>query len=319
MKFVPLCLLAIVIGYAHAQTLQYRNEFGFRADNDGFLANGSDRYYTAGTFLFYNHALGIKPADTGRLANKTLAFELGQKIYNPQTANISGWEYIDRPFACTLYLSTSVNRFYSNQSYLNLSITVGVTGPAAFGQQVQKFIHNTLHFYAVNGWQYQIQNDAEINLKANYSHPIVLLKSWDMAATGYASLGNGFTGAGLGFAMRWGIFNPMYHSAAAMSTISRKKLPTKPYELFLYCKPMVNWVVYDATIQGSLWFKSNNPNQYTLKKNSLLLNQQVGAAWVYKHAELNASVIWQSREAPLMFLPHQWGTIGFMYRFGALR
>ena len=51
-----------------AQNKVYKNEVGLQSDNDGFLGQGSDRYYTAGNFIYFRHALTV--ADTSSIKNK---------------------------------------------------------------------------------------------------------------------------------------------------------------------------------------------------------------------------------------------------------
>src|ERR1700743_290410 len=87
----------LFVSLSYSQNKSYTNEAGFQTDNDGFLARGSDRYYTAGNFLYFNHAL--KVPDTSHLANKVLGFELGQKIYTPHSGDIPDPITLDRPFA----------------------------------------------------------------------------------------------------------------------------------------------------------------------------------------------------------------------------
>src|SRR5580704_357164 len=84
-----------------AQT--HKDEFGIQTDNDSYLFSGSDKYYTDGLFFYFRHALTVKSKDTASLQNKILGFELGQKIFNPQSGAIPSPIYIDRPFAGYLY------------------------------------------------------------------------------------------------------------------------------------------------------------------------------------------------------------------------
>ncbi|WP_448635662.1 lipid A-modifier LpxR family protein [Pedobacter panaciterrae] len=48
-------ILSILTFSASAQT--FKNEFGFKSDNDSYLAQGSDRYYTNGLFINYRRAM----------------------------------------------------------------------------------------------------------------------------------------------------------------------------------------------------------------------------------------------------------------------
>src|ERR1700743_2221037 len=103
-----LCFLCLLLVCSAASAQEYRNEFGFRTDNDSYLPVKSDRYYTNGLFIYFNHALKIKK-DSSALANKILGFEVGQKIYNPQSGDIPDVIYDDRPFAGYLYANANLN------------------------------------------------------------------------------------------------------------------------------------------------------------------------------------------------------------------
>src|SRR4051812_2392623 len=89
----------------------HKNEIGIQTDNDSFLGQGSDRYYTNGIFIYYRHALKVNEGDS-KLKNKVLGFEAGQKIFNPQSGSIPSVDYLDRPFAGYLYIGSTLNFLY---------------------------------------------------------------------------------------------------------------------------------------------------------------------------------------------------------------
>jgi lipid A 3-O-deacylase len=302
------CITAI------AQTENYKNEIGFRTDNDGFLGHGSDRYYTAGNFFYFNHAL---KADSTSLKNKILSFELGQTIYTPQSAAIPGPGFIDRPFAGYLYLGSAINLLYTNESSLKLQAQLGIVGPNSFAEQVQYLIHSTFHFYKPGGWIYQVQNDYEVNLSARYNFLLSRIKGFDVAINSYANLGTGLTGAGAGFTARFGKFNRLYNSAATSSTVAFKNISSSRSEAFIYAKPLVNFVVYDATIQGSLFSDSAGVNEILTDKTPVVLSEQLGGTWVTGHWLFDLSAIYQTRTTPKMVHRpgHQWGSVNIAYLF----
>lgn len=47
-------MLLFGIGSVHSQS--FKNEFGFKSENDSYLAQGSDRYYTNGLFISFRRA-----------------------------------------------------------------------------------------------------------------------------------------------------------------------------------------------------------------------------------------------------------------------
>lgn len=319
MKFILFSFLVFLFGTVDVFAQSHSTEFGAETDNDSYLLRGSDRYYTDGTFIYYRHALKIQSADSTSLANKVLGFETGQKIFNPQSGFVPGPDYVDRPFAAYLYIGGTLNLLYKNESNLKLGAQLGVVGPAALGEQVQKFIHQTFGFYAVGGWQYQIKNNVEINLSAEYNKLIARTSGLDVSFSGYANLGNGFTGAGAGPLVRIGLFNQLFHSVSTQSTAIRNEsvAPLHAQEIFFYYKPQFNYVAYDATIQGGLFEKHNDPNsmEIVLDKEPFIFSQQFGIAFTTKRFVVDATAIYHTKDVKEMVHKHQWGSITALYRF----
>jgi hypothetical protein len=316
LRFLLLALNLLFCSTLFAQSNTYKNVIGFKTDNDGFLGYGSDRYYTAGNFFYFKHALTV--ADTTSLRNKILNLELGQKIYTPQSANIPGPKFIDRPFAGYLYFSTMLNLLYKNQSSLQLEAQLGVVGPNCFGEQVQDLIHSTFHFYTPGGWQYQILNDYEVNLSARYNHLVGSYDGFDMTLNGFANLGTGLTSAGGGFTARFGKFNPQYNSQITASNISAPKSGlANSNELFAYAKPYIEFIAHDATIQGSIFESEPGMNEIENTLQPVVLNEQLGGCFVGGHWIVDISAIYQTKTTQQLIHKqgHQWGIVSVYYRF----
>jgi lipid A 3-O-deacylase len=311
--FITLVCLLGSIGL-FAQTRGH--EFGIQSDNDSYLGQGSDRYYTNGIYFYYRQAL--KTGDGSNLQNKVLGIELGQKMFNARSGYVRDATDIDRPFAAYSYLGTTLNLLYKNESTLKLGAQLGLIGPAAGGEPVQKLIHNTFGFYTLNGWQYQIRNDVELNLSAEYNK-LLARASWiDLSLASYANLGTGFTGAGAGPLIRLGNFNQLFNSVSTQSTVSATEQTglLHKHEIFFYYKPQANAVIYDATIQGGL-FSSNNSNsqEITKPKNSFVFSQQVGVAFSTSRFTFDVAAIFHTREVKTMQQSHQWAAVTGVYRF----
>ena len=311
--FITLVCLLGSIGL-FAQTRGH--EFGIQTDNDSYLGQGSDRYYTNGIFFYYRKAL--KPSEGSNLRNKVLGIELGQKMFNPQSGYVRDAADVDRPFAAYTYLGTTLNLLYKNESTLKLGAQLGLVGPAAGGEPVQKLIHDTFGFYTLNGWQYQIRNDVELNLSAEYNK-LLARASWiDLSLASYANLGTGFTGVGAGPLIRVGNFNQLFNSVSTQSTVSAVDQISllHKHEIFFYYKPQLNGVVYDATIQGGL-FNSKDPNslEITQTKKPFVFSQQLGVAFTTSRFTFDVAAIFHTREVKTMRHSHQWGAITGVYRF----
>lgn len=318
-RIICFLLCSVLCSSIFAQS--HSNEIGIQSDNDSYLAQGSDRYYTDGIFIYYRHALSVN-ANTN-LQNKVLGFETGQKIFNPQTGSIfyNGADnpgYIDRPFAAYLYVGSTLNLLYKNESNLKLSAQIGMVGPDAFGRQVQTYVHDNFGFYHPSGWEYQIDNNLELNLSAEYNK-LLARDSWaDVSLTSYVNLGNGFSGAGIGPLFRLGDFNQLFNSLSTQSTAikSSSVTPLHSRELFFYYKPQFNLVAYDATVQGSL-FGSRSPNsmEITLNPERFVFSNQLGIGYSGKRFVLDAAAIFHTKDVKQMVQSHQWGSVTLLYRF----
>ena len=317
-----ICLLLLCFVFcckAFAQT--HSNEIGIQTDDDSYLGQGADRYYTAGNFGYFRHALNIK--DSTKLRNKVLGFEFGQKLYNPHSGsiNFTGVDdprYIDRPFAAYLYVGSTLNFLYRDESNLKLGAQIGMVGPAALGRPIQEFVHRAFGLYKPTGWEYQINNNFELNLSAEYNRLLARADWVDVSLTSYADLGNGFTGAGVGPLFRIGYFNQLFNSLSTQSTAikspSFQSLHSR--ELFLYYKPQFNVVVYDATVQGSL-FGSRSPNsmEVTLDPERVVFSNQIGLGYSGRRFVVDAAVILHTKDVKQMIQADQWGSVTLLYRF----
>ncbi|HZX58050.1 MAG TPA: lipid A deacylase LpxR family protein [Mucilaginibacter sp.] len=317
-----ICFFLCLSCWLGASAQSHSKEIGAETDDDSYLAQGSDRYYTAGTFVYYRQALKVN--STTHLQNKVLGFELGQKLYTPQSGSISFYgnpddpRYIDRPFAAYLYVGANLNYLYKDESNLKLSAQVGVVGPAALGKETQQTIHNLFGLYHPSGWQYQIDNDFEINLSAQYNR-LLARSAWaDVSLTSYANLGNGFTGAGIGPMLRLGDFNQLFNSESTQSTAikSANFKPLHDHELFFYYQPQFNVVVYDATVQGSLFNKrSATSMEVTGNPERIVFSNQLGLGYSGKRFVLDVAAIFHTKDTKEMIQSHQWADVTLLYRF----
>jgi lipid A 3-O-deacylase len=320
-------LLTFLIGFFCAVNVfaqSHSNEIGARTDNDSYLLQGSDRYYTDGAFFYYRHALKVKGSDSTRLLNKVLGFEIGQKIYNPQSGSIFYRDadqplLVDRPFAAYLYVGATLNFLYKDESNLKVGAQLGIVGPGALGKDVQDFVHDNFGFYHPSGWEFQIRNEAQLNLSAEYNK-LIARGGWiDISLASYLNLGNGFSGAGVGPLVRLGSFNQLFNSVSTQSTVIKNQTvtPLHPHEIFFYYKPLFNYVAYDATIQGGLFDKHNDPNslEITRNKEPFIFSQQFGVAFTTGRFVADVAAIFHTEEVKEMVRSEQWGSVTLLYRF----
>ena len=313
--FSVLIMLFLSASFCFAQQKSFQNEVGFQTDNDSYLAQGSDRYYTNGLFLYFRHALATDTSQKN-LYSKILGFEIGQKMYNPQGAQIPAARYVDRPFAAYLYAAGSLRYQFKNESSLLIGAQLGITGPAALGRQTQELVHRILGFYPPVGWQYQIRNNIGVNLNGSYDKLLYRYKSIDFAWNSYGNLGTTFTGAGAGLMLRLGRINPFYQSASTSTLVHKNSIKAAPaHEFFFYYKPVVNFILYDATVRGGLFDNDTNTIEITSHTKPAVLGQELGGYLTAGRWVFNLAATFKTREVVSMIKAHQWGSATFLYRF----
>lgn len=316
-KILIAALLILSSSFLYAQTSTYKNEFGFRSDNDSYLAYGQDRYYTNGLFIQFRSAMDQSKLKSSKLNKVIWELEGGQKMYNPQSGSIKDPNYIDRPFAAYLYGGGALNFLFNSESNLKFSVQLGTIGPSAKGKEAQEILHSTFGFYEISGWQWQVNNEAGINTSIEYNKFLkrTTSGSTDFSVNSYVNIGNTFAGTGLGVLFRTGEINSLFNSASTQSTISNKSLsrPENDREFFFYAKPMLHYVAYDATIQGGLFINDKGPYVFDVK--SLVFSQQAGFIYSKNRWTADFSLIFKSREVKSVAKPHQYGSFSLLYRF----
>lgn len=300
-------------GSAFSQT--YKNEFGFKSDNDSYLAQGSDRYYTNGLFIDFRHATDQQKLKQG-LEKKIWEISAGQKMYNPISGYVPNPDKQDRPFAGYLYAGGAMSWFHSDETILKTTIELGTTGPNSLAEDGQELLHKTIGFYELGGWDYQIKNEVSVNLSAQY---IKLLhrasdNMTDFSFEGYANAGTTFSGAGAGILFRAGKINQLFNSAYTNAVIGNNaKTPALvKHEVFFYAKPQLNYIAYDATVQGSM-FNDESPVTFDVKP--IVFAQQFGFNYSSQRFTFDFGMIFKTKEIKSPARAHQYGSISMFYRF----
>lgn len=326
MRILLILAFTLLFKGISAQNSFYKNEFGFKSENDAYLATKQDRYYTNGLFITFRTAANKKTlADSvymkqhlneDRPLKKIWSFTLGQQIFNAQTGAVPDITFVDRPFAGYLFGAGSLQFFDKKENSGKLTFQVGTIGPSALGEDAQDFIHDTFGFYDINGWQYQIKDEIGLNLKLDF-HQLFhrsTNKKVDFSYFYNLNLGTIYTGAGAGILFRTGNLNPLYHSVATNSNISTFLEPSvNDKELYFFLKPSLDLVIYNATVSGGLFRGDKGPITYGTKP--VVFSQELGVAYAQKRWTLDFSILFKTREIKSVARPHQYGAVDIYYRF----
>lgn len=207
----------------HIENTQEKNYLSFSYEND-LIGDGKDRYYTSGVRMtYYNMETDVPPvidemaeAVPGFDLNETTGtfFTLGQNLYSPSDITQRDPSNNDRPYAGWLYGSVGLATLTADHVD-ELELTLGVVGPAALGEQTQKFIHTHItDSPSPKGWSNQLDNEPGVILSWQRRWPRGLNGDWSLDLGNNfrinaepnvnVSLGNVYTYAGTGMMLTFG-------------------------------------------------------------------------------------------------------------------
>lgn len=297
----------------------YKHEISGALENDVYIAFRQDRYYTHGTLLHYRFAPDLPSGSTRKINSNlekiTAEFEVGQKIFTPYYASAPDPKLHDRPFTGYLFAAAALNRFYKNENMFGVRIEAGMIGEAARGKEAQESFHKTFGIYEPKGWEYQLKSEFGLNLKLDYQNLLIRSANerFDMTFVSSALVGSTFSGANIGMMLRIGKMNPLYRSVSNNTLISSNSSESRSGELFLFTVPRINYVAYDATIQGGLFREDKGPVIFDAQK--LVYSQQVGLGFSAQRWSVGYTVMFRGKEVKSAAKPYYYASGFLAYRF----
>ncbi|MFG0250746.1 MAG: lipid A deacylase LpxR family protein [Phycisphaeraceae bacterium JB051] len=174
--FVVTCLPNLVIAQEQlvpderwAMTLYTENDSSYYVPG-----STADRYYTHGTKLVLTHQpafadklaqqLGnILPIGNNEPVDSAVGYVFGHNLYSPDNISNTTANPNDRPYAGWLYGGMFLQRSVNDQELDHLELNMGVVGPAALGEPIQKFVHSFTDSPEPKGWDDQLHDEFGIN------------------------------------------------------------------------------------------------------------------------------------------------------------
>lgn len=272
-------------------------EIGIVIDNDLFTSTVNDQYYTNGIEIFYRY---LNQNENPKINKKTTEFRFGQYIYNPHTVEAASISKHDRPFAGYLFAEAGWSKFYQAESVLKIGTQLGVVGPSAQAQGFQEMFHNAFGYKKVEGWQYQIHDAFAVQGNLFYSKKLFPSKPTpkiDFHIQAEANFGTVLNGISVGPLARISfkkLLLPIYDSNLYGASLNADKAKYKEQsEFYFYINPSLNYQLYDATIQGSL-FNDDSPVTYNLIP--FRFNGEAGFRYRKNHWNLHYLFVYRGKE-----------------------
>ncbi len=312
-KWIQNWLLCVIccgmVGLGRAQTRSYSREFTFTTENDAYLLQKKDAYYTNGVSFNLRTAKEIKGE---RVIS---SYELGQKIYTPLIRKTTAPKDIDRPYCGYLYLRYAQTRFPANDAILEYQATLAQVGQASLGEDLQNSYHKMLGYARFTGWQYQVQNALGIDAGVTYAQTLLQDSSlFKFVPVVEASLGMNNTYASIGTYFCLGAFERNQESALWNTRLQKGALHNdRKFELFAYWYPQVLFQGYNVTVQGGLLTKDQGA--VLADPEPVMFLQHIGLCFAAGRFTTRLALIIQSKETTTQTNPHQYGSVQLSYRF----
>ena len=292
----------------------YSKEFSIQTDNDLYTSITQDRYYTNGISFKYNY---ITKKKSSEIIKNIISFELGHHMYTPYVATVKIPEDHDRPFAAYLFGAMSYNLFYKNESILKASFQIGTIGPNALGKEIQDFVHDIYGFEKAIGWRYQIENAFALNLNFDYIKKLKFNNYIDINWVNNVKLGTVHTDISTGFYGRIGIkpLQKIINSIAFNGNLNDSKSGFQnKSEAFIYIKPMIHYIAYDATIEGGFL---NNNSPITFNIEPIKFTSEIGIRFTANRFNFGYTVNYHTKKLKSIRVPKRnfYGTIQVNYQF----
>lgn len=293
---------------------KYAKEFSFLNDNDLYISTSQDRYYTNGMFLSYRY---LSNKTSKKIEKKIIELQLGHHMYTPFKATVDQHMDHDRPFAGYLFGRYGVHNFYKNNSILKTSLEIGIIGTSAMSKELQDFIHDIYGYKKAIGWKYQIANAFGVNLNIDYIKNLGGDNYFDINWVNNLKAGTVYTDFSSGLYGRVGLkpLQKIINSIAFNGNLNNNNTNyNNKSEAFIYIKPMVHYVVYDATIEGS-FLNTNSPITYNIEP--FKFTTEIGIRFTANRFNFGYIVNYHTKKLKSLRVPKKnfYGTILVNYQF----
>ncbi len=279
-------------------------------END-MLAGAGDRYYTSGIRFSLLDLNADVPDFIYAIADAVpfmepnemtaISYSLGHNLYTPSDITVKAAQPDDRPYAAFLYGSAGLTTL-KDDHIDEVEMTLGVIGPAALGEPIQKFIHeNISDSPAPQGWDHQLKNEPGLMISAQRRWPKMWETEWgalDVSAGPYAgaTLGNIYTYGNGGLTL---MISPQSSGWQGMPIRVRPSMPGSGF--FALPEDGIDWTLF-AGVEGramarNIFLDGNTfADSQSVDKEPFVGDANIGVATTLGRARLSYSLVWRSKE-----------------------
>jgi hypothetical protein len=291
-------------------------------ENDLFF--DSDRHYTQGVRMSYltgdkrivkdgeSEDDFLERSGRGTLAwgydpkSYRIGYEIGQSMFTPRDTSIPTAQPDDRPYAGWLYFGLNLQRRGETRvgetpTMENVSLLMGVIGPASLAKEAQIWVHGMRGFDDPQGWHHQLKNEPAIALRYQrfwlYRFGPRYRFNADFIPDVGFSVGNPLTAAQFGGTVRLGWNLPDdfgIQQVDSLSIVAGGPSPSRRshWGFYVYGGAAGRAIAHNTFIDGNM-FRSTPGG---VEREPFVADLRLGAVISSKYLELGASGVWRSKE-----------------------
>lgn len=285
-----------------------KRSFHYTYDNDLFA--GSDRYYTQGSIVEIRHP-ALRKWPLSKLLHKiapgnnmVYCLSFRQDVFTPKSIRNKVLDSTDRPYAGTFFFSQKVisQWFWSK---LTASVDIGCIGPAALGEEMQKFIHKHTNNAEPIGWENQVANSFAANFNVWFEQGLYESKWFDLIGEAGGKAGVTNVNGSVGLMIRAGRKQEYFPGL--------NKSPNSKWECYTTFNGTATYVYHNAVLQGVPWKNST----YVLARDKIerfVYRLDAGLTFSLKNISLTYTQSFLTPEFKGGW-HHSWGGCNIVYRF----
>ena len=306
-----------------------RNIVTIVMENDS-IGGGTDRNYTSGASINYTDVNAEFPKIAHRIdklvptfrINETssIHYSLGQTIFTPKDTTQTTVDLNDRPWAAFLYGTMGMITLTDNHTD-EIEVTLGIVGPAALGEQSQKFIHKHITDSPIpKGWTHQLRNEPGLMLAWQRAWPMFVQKQtgdyfWSLKPYVGATLGNIRTYGNAGFTVRLSPSDSKWQDTPirirpAMPGSGIYEIPRKRWSWSLFTGLETRAIARDIFLDGNTFAKS-----HSIDKKSFVADATAGASLTYNNTRISYTLVYRTKEFKTQDNPEIFGAVSVGVRF----
>lgn len=310
--------------WAQEKSLMEFERFNFVFENDAFFR--IDRWYSAGidlSFLYkVNEPQIVLPFVDQTKALTYMSFALTLEMYTPATYNDPEPDPDDRPYAGWLYGSFGLHQS-SAERLDSVELQLGVVGPSAQAEAVQRFIHEHIIGDPVDGWQNQLHDELGVNLAYHHHRRYAFhTKAYESVIVPRIGgvLGNVRTELDTGVLYRVGlnlpkdfgqnfVMSPGLDSAIPARNSNEKKY-LSPYSYYLQLQCDLRFVGRDMFLEGN-----SDDNSLSVDPYPVVARAGGGIGGSYRNYQLSVIYTVETKSFTQQSKVHGYGSLLFTYSY----